>query len=1062
MFQLYRLAAPILWLGFIAAICRSQDATRMQPCVIDGIEFEVREGWTLSKVATAPLVRWPIVADWDTSGRLVVAESGGVSWPIQQHNEQKLHRIVRLVDRDGDGDFDDRIVAADQLAFPEGVLCLGNDIFVAAPPVIWRLSDNDADGVCEQREIWFDGETVTNCANDLHGPYLGRDGWIYWCKGAFGEQTHELDDGRSTTSSAAHIYRRRPEGGRLDRVISGGMDNPVEVAITPEGDKFFTSTFLQHPADGKRDGIGHAIYGAVFGKDHRVVDPLWKTGPLMTPMTHLGPAAPSGLICLESPDARRKLGLDEGARVLAAALFNLHKVTIHQLEPLGATYRSIDSDLVRTERVDVHPTDVIEAPDGSLLMVDTGGWYDLCCPTSRVDQKTADGGIYRISPIATNQQPALAAFENDSPPVDPSDVETAVLELFDARSWVRRTAAERVAMLGDDVIPSLKRNAGDSSRALEHRQEAIWALCRLESPAADAVVANLLESSPIPMQLTCLQVLGLHRHAASRNLVEPMLNSESPAIRRAAATALGRMGDWQSAQALMQAVDSHQGDRHEQHARRYALMEIAWRHPDRSINEFADSDATLNVALLVHRQLQQPVDIDPMRLFAALRSDNAELSATATAVLCEQSQYAAQSEDELNSMWRRLGNGDATVSETLGQLLESWREQSLVADRIARGYESASSLAPTQQDFLARNVNRITPQPLSAQTLRPILAWSQQATDDVRRSLLPSLARARCDEEAGELLANFAVDQANRAPSMTETLNWLAIVPGGSTIDQPSLELAIVQALLAAPVDSADDSMVAAAMTDQAATALTRIRLSSEPALSLASSLDRLAPKHLSVAIEATARSASPDVVDAMLKSLSESPAARMLPAGYLVNLFRQSPSSVRQRVQQLADKLEQPSADVSSTVQQVLSELKPGDPVRGLQVFRSSKAACSACHRMGYIGKNIGPELTRIGGSRTREALLEAILFPSSRIEQSYQSTQLLTTDGRIFRGLVRSRSNDGIEIQIEADRVIQLDRESIESERPTDVSVMPSGLIQVLSRQDLADLLSLLESAR
>ena len=52
--------------------------------------------------------------------------------------------------------------------------------------------------------------------------------------------------------------------------MTGGMDNPVDVVFTPGGERIFTTTFLQHPGGGQRDGLIHAIYGGVYGKDHDV------------------------------------------------------------------------------------------------------------------------------------------------------------------------------------------------------------------------------------------------------------------------------------------------------------------------------------------------------------------------------------------------------------------------------------------------------------------------------------------------------------------------------------------------------------------------------------------------------------------------------------------------------------------------------------------------------------------------------------------------------------------------------------------------------------------------
>src|SRR5690606_5880879 len=81
---------------------------------------------------------------------------------------------------------------------------------------------------------------------------------------------------------------------------------------------------------------------------------------------------------------------------LFVANFNLHNVTRHIMEPDGATFRTRDETFLSSDNPDFHPTCVLEDADGSLLVVDTGGWYKLCCPTSQLWKPDVVGAIYRI------------------------------------------------------------------------------------------------------------------------------------------------------------------------------------------------------------------------------------------------------------------------------------------------------------------------------------------------------------------------------------------------------------------------------------------------------------------------------------------------------------------------------------------------------------------------------------------------------------------------------------------------------------------------------------------
>jgi len=374
-------------IGVIGVVMFRPDET---PLLADQV-LTVPPGFEVERVAGPPQVNRPIVADFDEEGRLYVADSSGSNDKVELQLKEKPHRIVRLEDKDGDGRFETSIVFADRMMFPEGAMWLDGSLYVAAPPSIWKLTDTDADGVADQREEWFEGKTLTTCANDLHGPYLGLDGRIYWTKGAFAQQTYERPGKPPLVTRAAHIFRRQPGEQAVEPVMTGGMDNPVDVAFTASGERILTATFLEHPQLGRRDALIHAIYGGVYGKPHAVIDGHKRTGDLMPELTHLGPAAPSGL----TRYASRVFG-EEYRDNFFATLFNMNKVTRHVLEPSGATFKSRDSDFLVSNSRDFHPTDVLEDADGSLLVLDTGAWYKLCCPTSQLAAPEVLGAIYRV------------------------------------------------------------------------------------------------------------------------------------------------------------------------------------------------------------------------------------------------------------------------------------------------------------------------------------------------------------------------------------------------------------------------------------------------------------------------------------------------------------------------------------------------------------------------------------------------------------------------------------------------------------------------------------------
>jgi putative membrane-bound dehydrogenase-like protein len=534
----------------LAICCVQRETDGAETVSLAPHTFTIPEGYELKRVAAPPLVQRPIHMCFDEHGVLYVTDSSGNTdkAPVQLKDPQ--HRVLRLVDRDGDGVFDESTVFAEKLPFSEGILVHDGAVYVGAPPHIWKLRDSDGDQVADERTVWFDGGSIENCGNDMHGPYLGPDGFFYWCKGAFAPQEHELSDGRTLSSRAAHVYRARPDGSQLEMVITGGMNNPVGLAFSETGERFLSGTFFDLSQPGRRDGILHAVYGGTYGrKNPRVLTPHPNTGGLLPILAQLGPAAPSGMVM----PRHGVLGL-KGDLVLTE--FNTRRVSSHRLAKSRSSNSAETSTLLESDQSDFHPTDVIEDADGSLLVADTGSWYMICCPTSKIAKPDVLGAIYRIQKKGSHSvaDPRGLKLDWDQPQV----------------SWL---SDERPAVVKRAINALARVNNIDALRTASPRLPVVWSLHRIPNQRARDAVRELLSAEDSGISAAAIHSVALWRDPDALKPLIELLSDGDPQLRRLAAMALGRIGEIEAVQPLLDSW-SNKMDPFLRHAIIYALYEI--------------------------------------------------------------------------------------------------------------------------------------------------------------------------------------------------------------------------------------------------------------------------------------------------------------------------------------------------------------------------------------------------------------------------------------------------------------------------------------------------------
>jgi putative membrane-bound dehydrogenase-like protein len=1001
----------------------------------------IPDGYTIEKVAGTPLVDRPIVADFDEQGRLYIADSSGSNDPVQEQLKAPTHRVVRLEDTDGDGAYDKSVVFADKMMFPEGALWYEGALYVAAPPSIWKLEDTDDDGVADKRTEWFQGKTLTGCANDLHGPYLGRDGRIYWCKGAFAEQTYERPGRKPLVTRAAHIFRARPDGTEIEPVMTGGMDNPVEVAFEPGGERFFTTTFLQSPGGGKRDGIIHAIYGGVYGKVHGVLDGHPRTRPEVMPvLAHLGPAAPSGLAFAES-----EMGPDGGPGALYAALFNLHKVTKHALVPKGGTYATEDVDLVRCDHPDFHPTDVLEDADGSLIVIDTGGWYKLCCPSSQLVKSDVFGAVYRLRKAGAARPEDPRGLKLDWEGATEADLAT---RLSDPRPAVRERALRTLARREPaKAIEGLKA-APPASAAPLHRRNVAWATARIDHPEARALARTLLADEDEAVRRAATHAAGLWRDPAAAPVLAARLAEEgSVAARRALAEALGRIGDRSAVPALLAAVP-RSGDTILDHSLIYALIEIG--DAQGTALALKGGDPRTRVAALIALDQMGGEGLDPQAVFPLLGSNSPDERTLGAWIVGRHPEWG-------EALAGRLGEwlDDASLpadrrrglEQQLANLSGSPAVEALLAARLGGDKAPAVARASALR-ALARSGRKDVPEAWVAGISRVVAARDAEALP-----LAVGAARAlNVPPDKGQALVDVLTKVGDDEEAEEPTrLQALAAVPGG---------LPAVAAATFVFLQGRLDPAMPPGTRALAADTLSRAKLTPEQRVALVPTLKAAGPIEANRLIQAFAGIGDADLGRSVVEALRESPARAGLNLEELKKVLANlGPELLADAEEQLAGP---DAAQQRAKLDQVLRSLPAGDIRRGQLVFNGTKASCSACHEIGYLGGQVGPDLTKIGTVREERDLLEAILYPSSSFVRSYEPVTVILDDGQVKNGVLRKDDPDEVVLATGINEEARIPRDRIEEMRPGTVSVMPGGLNDQLAPQELADLIAFLRACK
>lgn len=125
--------------------------------------------------------------------------------------------------------------------------------------------------------------------------------------------------------------------------------------------------------------------------------------------------------------------------------------------------------------------------------------------------------------------------------------------------------------------------------------------------------------------------------------------------------------------------------------------------------------------------------------------------------------------------------------------------------------------------------------------------------------------------------------------------------------------------------------------------------------------------------------------------------------------------------------------------------------------------AQCFKCHRMGLQGGILGPDLTSAGGKYNAHDMLESIIEPSKVIGDQYGATQFLTEDGEVITGRVINMNGKNLSVltnMLDPSSLTNVDRDNVAETMEAKVSMMPTGLVDSLTADEIADLVAYLRA--
>lgn len=994
---------------------------KSQPESLAGIT--VPEGFIVEEATLDGLVKYPMFAVFDDQGKLFVMESSGQTESTDDILAKPDFRILLLEDKDGDGVFDHKTIFADSLPFPMGGVYLDGSLIVTLSPDLVKFTDRDGDGMADDKEVLLSGWSLNHNAAILSGPFLGPDGWLYLADARRGfdilskEFVHFKGKG-------ARIWRCLPNGSQLQQFAGGGFDNAIELAFTPSGEVLGTMTYFTDPSGGFRDALMHWVEDGVYPKPHPVIqeDNLVRTGDLMPVMHQMARVSPSGLMRYQGSRWTPDFDGD-----LFHAEFNTGRIVQTKLTAQGASFNTESFHFLTSQRPDFHPTDVLQEPDGNLLLVNTGGWFIAGCPLSRTAKPEAVGGIYRIKKLSAKGE-AKDLWGKNIPWENLTMGQLAGL-LEDPRSRVAEMAGEYLLqepLLAIPYLNSLMKEHPDA----QVRTKAVFLLFRTQNPRAwNQILTGLNDESDL-VKTAAARVLGMAEvNTAVDALLAVLANKPPLPLARQVATALGQIASPKATLPLLEALESQPYDRYFEHAVIFALIQMK---NEEQLLHFLETNG-FNRAALIALDQKGSNKLKEKEIAPYLMSRDSVEQHTASWILKNHPEWDQSFMAFLNACLDKGNCKESAVMDLWPGFINHSSVQAFLTNQLKQTTDEKTL-------WLMNMLQAHPPKDLSPALKESLLGLMKNggtATKEAVIQLIVDLDLSGFNPLLTDLARSDSLETSLRLKA------YQSLIGNGDKVSDEDFEWIVRQFLTEEQQHTRNLSANLVRNLNVSAPRLEWI---------IREILPQVSDGSIYYLLESLPEINDPELLQALERNLLDRKAIwDKLSIGLVKEIFREDGKI-------LLDSLTQQQDERLAHLDSLSMELLPADVDRGREIF-FGKGTCGSCHAVAGRGGVFGPDLTNIGEIRSRHDILEAILYPNASFAREFE-TMALRTESQSFLGIVKGLEEGRYALAVGPGIVRQIDEDEVVEMAASSQSLMPAGLEQGLELQELSDLMFYLES--